>query len=408
MIPRKPRAKNGDVSSWGTWTRREFEKYSRIYKAAAFRDKQLPERPDERWLAEHLLSRKTNDGRSFIRKYARNIGHFLIASGEKNLVDGKLVRAVLNAPDDVDPFALDLDSADLPFSLGRAQSFVDDSYTPETYAAYTSIARRWKKRCDGLKIDWLRPPDGALEEFFEECAVVDSYSTIGNRRNALSHHFRRHDVPDIARAPSIERILDGVKRRKAPRRIRPATPEMRSAILAEIEDEGVGIRDRCCVLITSFSHLAASLITLIDVEQCAVTDEGVTIIVPGEPPVFIGRHDDRDLNLVYWLRRLLALVPPTGPLFRVLLLRRMRFGDERLSREAILQSVQRAAQQAGFSTRDLSSRLRELFAIEVQREVQPVVFYYGRNRRTLPSDASAKARSAKLRLKKAYRAADGR
>jgi hypothetical protein len=406
MNQRRKRAAFGDEASWSDTTRMEVERHIRQFLAAAKRDGQSDLHPDEAWLARHIQQIRAKSGRSYARKYTGNVSHHQRRNGERQISEFTLVRAVLHAPDGEDPLSTDLPPEQLGFKLGRAQVFADHAYVAGTYENYASAAKRWVKRCRGLEIDPLLPTLKELEQYFEDVAGLEAYTTVRNRRNALSHYFRKNGVPDLTREPEIERILEGLKRAKRPERIRPISADERRAILAGLEREGAGVRDRVAVLLTAFTSMGAERLSLIDAEHCHVMEDGVKIDSLGEAPfVWIGQHDVRDLDLVYWLGRLLEMIPSSGPIFRPVLARRMRFGEARMSKIGILGLVADAARRAGAPSKNISARLRALFDAETRPFQSPVLLAHDANRVRVKEDRSERERASKVQIRSGRRPA---
>jgi hypothetical protein len=319
--------------------------------------------------------------------------------GAPALTDGTLVRAVLRAPDGLDPLAMDLDVDELPFSLGRAQMFSDAAFHSTTYENYGKAARKWVARCKNIGIDPVRPPFEELQQYFEDLCQVRAAGTVSNHRSALSYYFRNHKAPDLTRTPEIDRILDGVKRAKPRKRLHPTTAAVRHAMLATFEDVGAGVRDRVIVLLTAFTRMGCDRIALLTAEQCRFVDEGVEIVSLGSGrPIFVGSHPDRDLNIVYWLGRLLEMVP-SGLLFRSVVPREMRFGNVGLTSASVNRVVAHAAQRAGESPEDMAGRLRLLFQAETHLHGSPVIFAYQNNLNKVPNDRSETRRRHKLKAR---------
>jgi len=398
-MPRRKRAAFGDEASWSPATFIEVERHIRSFQAVCGREGRNDVAPDERWLAEHLQDVRETKGRSFARRYARSVGHHLRRCKAAPLIDGKLVRAVLRAPDDVDPLAIDLDADDLGFSLGRAQVFVDDAFRSTTYENYTNVAKKWVKRCKELGIDPARPPIKELEQFFEDLAQVRAASTVSNHRSAIKYFFRKHDTPDLTESDEIKRIIDGVKRAKPPKRVRAVSADVRYRMLSSFEDVGAGVRDRVIVLLTAFTRLGCERIALLQAEQCQLSDDCVEILPIGsEGSIYVGAHPDRDLNIVYWLERLLELVP-SGPLFRSVVPREMRFGDVGLTPITVNKIVAQAAKRAGEPPDDMAARLRLLFDAETHLRESSVILAFQNDRKRLPNDGSESARRRKIKAR---------
>jgi integrase len=397
MGSRNKRAAFGDESSWSDSTHIEVEKHIRSFKAVCEREGQNHAAPDERWLAKHIQDIRERSGRSYATRHARCVGHHLRRVGAPALTDGTLVRAVLRAPDGLDPLAMDLDPSDLPFSLGRAQMFSDAAFHSATYRSYGRAARKWVARCNVSGIDPIRPPFEELQQYFEDLCQVKAAGTVSNHRSALSYYFRNNKAPDLARTPEIERILDGVKRAKPRRRLHPTTAAVRHAMLSSFEDVGAGVRDRVIVLLTAFTPMGCDRIALLTAEQCRFVDDGVEIVSLGTGrPVFVGSHPDRDLDITYWLGRLLEMVP-SGLLFRSVVPRELRFGEVGLTSTSVNRVVAHAAQRAGEPPDDMADRLRLLFQAETHLHASPVILAYQNSLKNVPNDGSETRRRHKLK-----------
>jgi hypothetical protein len=299
----------------------------------------------------------------------------------------------------LDPLAMDLDAGELSFSLGRAQVFSDGAFHATTYWSYAKAAKKWVNRCSETGIDPIRPPLGALEQYFEDLCQVKAAGTVTNYRSALSYYFRKHEAPDLTRSAEIERILEGVKRDKPRKRVHPTTAAVRHAMIASLEDVGAGVRDRVILLLTSFTRMGPDRIALLRAEQCRFIDDGVEIVSLGTGrPIFIGSHPNRDLDIVYWLGRLLEMLP-SGLLFRSVVPREMRFGNVGLTSASINKVVAHAAQRAGEPAEDMSSRLRLLFEGETHLAASPIMLAYQNDRKAVPNDRSETRRRHKLKAR---------
>jgi hypothetical protein len=406
-MTRRKRAAIGDEHAWSETTRVEIERHIRRFIGVCQRAGQDSVAPEERWLAEHIHDVRENKGRSYARRYARNIGHHLRRSGGPPLIGGLLIRAVLHAPDNIDPLAIDLEDGNLSFSLGRAQSFADNAYRASTYQHYTNTAKKWVKRCASLGVDPTRPPLEVLEQFFEDLGQVRSASTVSSYRSALSHYFKKFsDGVDPTQAPEIDRILDGLRREKPRKQLFPFSASVRYTMLSSLEDEGVGVRDRVIILLIAFTRMSCESMVLLRVDHCRIVDDGVEIASIGNGrPVFVGTHEDRELDIVYWLRRLLAMLPSEGPLFRGVDFRRMRFADKALASTRLNKVVTGAARRAGDSPHEAAARLRLLFEAETRMGGSSVILAYQNNRKTLGNDRSESARRKRVKTHRVARSA---
>ncbi len=303
------------MSKWTESTWKEYERHILSYEAACRRDGVGALGPGEEWLAGHLSAKRLAHGKGAAQRHARAVGCFFRRNGVADLTDGVPVRAVLRAPDDFDASSLDL--SNIPFDLGRAQAFANDSLCTETLRSYTLAARGWRHYAKPGGFNPREPTPHYVEAYLELYAVGKAFSSVRNMRNALSHYFRQQHIADYTREPGVERLLDELKRTKPPKSVPPFTPVERRQLIDALEERGAGIRDRVIVLLIAFSPMRPERLTLIETENIRFADKGIYVgSIHGFPEYFVGGHPDRALDIVTWMQALLEIAPGKGPLFR--------------------------------------------------------------------------------------------
>lgn len=398
------RAAFGDRANWTAETHREVARAIRNFTAIANRVGVDPKAPTEEWFARIILEKRAEKGRKLARRFSRAIGHYFREIGCEDFTNGPLVRRALMAGDDVDPLAIDIFDESVP--LGRAQAFADSQYAEGTYRRYAHYATQWVVWCKHLGIDPLRPPVAELERWFDKLAFSKSFSTVNNARNAIAHYFRYRGVEDLSRTPGVNRILEGLRRMKPAREVRPVTPEERRRILALMPQEGTGVRDRVIVLSTAFARFGVEDISLLRAEHIRISDEGV-VIDRGEaiPVVFVGAHDEQDLDIVFWMRKHFERIPDVGPLFRVLPPNMHEYAEYAMTAMNIHKIVARAATKAGVPARDIAKRLRMLFEAEIATAgVSDVVRAKANGQLHVPNGKSEGYRRQAMAMRSARRA----
>ena len=255
-------------------------------------------------------------------------------------------------------------------------------------------------------IDPLHPPIVELERWFDQLAFRKKFSTVRNARNALSHYFRYRNVADLTHTPGVNRILDGLKRLKPPGDVCPLTADERRRIIAMIPQEGVGVRNRVIMLFTSFARLGVEDMALLRAEYIRISDEGVIIDRGGAiPAIFVGTHTERDLDIVFWMRKLFERIPKAGPLFRVLPADMHEYSEVKISLMCIHSTVARASKKAGVPPRDIAKRLRMLFEAEISASgMSEVVRAKATGRVRVPRTRSEEFRRRAIAMRSARRA----
>ena len=406
IVRREPRADAGDMASWSAATLKEHARHLRHYNAVAERAGIDADKPSEHWVAEMIAQEFAKNGRGCARRFARHLGHHFRSLKGHDPTEGPQVRAVLAASDDVDPLSIDFQDAAVPIAPIRARAFADAEYNAETYRMYAKYAQRWRERCLQNGIDPLRPSEFEFERWLDELAFNKKYSTVLNTRNAIAHYFRKNKVPDVSRSAGVKRILEGLKRKKPPGEIRPVTAEERRRMLAANEMHGTWVRDRVIVLLTAFTRCTCEDIALIRVEQCRLSDKGVAIDRGGEIPVIsIGTHPERDLDIVFWMRRLLDKLPPNGPLIRQLPGGCHDYAPDPVTPMLVHSIIQRVARDAKVSGKAIAKRLRMLFEMEISMAgVSEIVHAKAMGTRRLRTGVTEEARRRVLAIRAIRRA----
>jgi integrase len=392
----RARALPGDRANWQKWSHIELARNKKTYLANANAAGQDPSNPDEMWLAQLIARVRADQGRGAARRFARNIGYCLADMGGPPLITGKRIRIVLNADDNLDPLSINLDSADVPFALGRAQAFADEAYTAEYYRHCRKRAERWVARCDLAGVDPKHPPLELVKTWLAEIAVDLSASSVRAARSAISHYFRANHVPDVARTLEVERVLEGIDREKPREPTRPCSAEERRRILATLERQGAGVRDRVAILLTAFSQWGCEQMVLLDVENCNIDAMGAHVRSPISPETLhIHRHEVEDLNLAFWLEKLTEELR-SGPLFRPVARRAMCFSETRMSPQSFVEIIHRAAKRAGVQSKNISEALRNLYTGEKLSGASATVVAHYDGRKTPLQERSEARRAAKI------------
>jgi hypothetical protein len=394
---RRRRAPNGDRAKWSYARRVEFERTRRSFEDAARKANQDPGRPDLVWLTEYIRGFRTRSGAGFARRRARDVTFYLADHGSSELMNTREIEALLYCPDDQDP--LSYDPAGSIAASRYARSFGDAAYAAGTMQGYAHYAKGYMGHCKELGVNHLEAPAHVFEDWLASLGRRKAYRTVLNARNAVSHLLRKNGRPDIARTERVEQLLVGLRNIKPPKLPTALTSEERYRIISSIESEGLGIRDRVGILICGFSRWGAERAALIDVEHISFSAQGV-VFKDGanREPFIIGRHSNPELNLEPWIRKLIAQVGGTGPLFQLYEFRKMGFTGERLSSQTFCKTLRSAAKRAGVEPKNVTTRLRLLFELEMRDEHPDVVLRYfniisKRAKATNPDDRAARLKT---------------
>ncbi len=350
---------------WSKSTLLEFERFTRSYRKTA-RDAAQPEAtPEPQWFADHVAARCYKHGRHATRRYIRYVECFFQANGAPNLVQTARIQAILRAPDDFDVTSVDFEPIAGPLGFRRAQVFADASYT----AAYARDLRRkvklWVAFAERQNIDPMAPSLDDVLSWLAGVGATKSHRAVRNARNGLAYYLHRNGVADnVTGSPRVAQLIEGVKRSHVPVPLMPYSPHERRTIVHTIARTGTGLRDRAAVLMAAFTPWSADTIVMLDVEHCLIDEAGAHITSPVDGYVLhVGSHAVEDLDLPTWLGRLMDAVG-SGPLFRRVHARSLCFGPERLTSQALLSFMRRAAVEANIPSKKMTERLRALFDLE--------------------------------------------
>jgi len=369
---RRRRAANGDRERWSSARRVEFERTRRSYEAAAAEANQLASCPEAEWLLQYFHGQRERVGAGLARRRARDITFYLADHGAADLMSTREIETLLFCPDDQDPLSFD-PQASIAVSR-RARMIGDAAYAAGTMQGYAGYAKRFVSDCRALGIDHLNAPAHTVEDWLLAFGHRYAYRTTLHARSAISHLLQKNGRPDTARSEKVENILAGLRNLKPPNLPTPLTSEERYRIITSLEREGLGVRDRVATLISAFSKWGVERAVLIDIEHISYTSEGV-VFNDGvfKEPFIIGRHEDPELDLEPWIRKLIDLVGGSGPLFQAFESRIIRFTGVRLAPQTFSKNIRLAAKRAGVEPVNVTTRLRLLFDLECRDVVPDIV-----------------------------------
>lgn len=242
-----------------------------------------------------------------------------------------------------------------PAARPYAQYYVDGQYAPSTLRLRQAFAGSWEVWAQLRGID---PQHPCVDDLIAHLHEYDAcgYSAMCNRVNGLSHYFTDRKLPDLTRAPEVELLLEGRRRRPGQPKPPIFLPDLRR-IVAQFGNGALDRRDHLVALLAFFGPLNGVRQSSLDVEDFEELHDGGMKVRVGDISFYIdGYPEDSNLDLVQIFRRYLQTVPwRSGRLFRAMGLRHEYL--ERCSPVSLTMGLRRAAELSGITGGHIPERL---------------------------------------------------
>ena len=238
----------------------------------------------------------------------------------------------------------------------RAKEYAADARASSTRKAYESDFRAFEQWCSAQGLVAMPAPPAAVAVYLTHLADSGrKVATIERALTGIVHAHRTRGVDWPRAHPAIANVMAGIRRRvgTAPAQKAPVVDELLAAMLATLDEDLRGLRDRALLTLGWSGAFRRSELVAIDHEHLRFDAAGVTIRIPRSKADQEGKGADVTLPrmrgddtcpvgaLELWLTR--AKIR-RGPVFRAI----TRHGtmEERLSPAGVRDILLRRAAQA--------------------------------------------------------------
>ena len=255
------------------------------------------------------------------------------------------------------------------------REYAEASRAPNTWRAYQSDLRHFAAWCAGRGLEPLPAAATTVAAYLTDHAGVKATSTLERRLYALSALHRAGGFDSPADAPEVQAVWSGIKRthRTARTQKTPTLTKVIAAMVAELSDRRIDIRDRALLLMGFAGAFRRSELVALDVEDITDTDEGLRLAVRRSKADQEGAGDV--VGLPYgsnpatcpvraWRAWLEVSGITEGAAFRAIT-RHDRLSPDRLTAGAVARVVKRRAKAAEYEPKEFAGHsLRAGFATE--------------------------------------------
>jgi len=386
-------------------TRAEYELLKRRYRANCARAHQDPELPDPDWLVQHITEKLASVALTTARKYVNAIRAIHSLHGRPLITDRPEIRNLL-APRP-NPTGVDGNSA-FRAAHRRAQYFSENAYHHASDHRLTTSVHRWDVYAREREVDELHAPAALMKEFIEMNATTYSFSTCRNTRNALCYMFRSAGVPDIARSPDVDRVLEGLKRAKPPQETTPMRLDDARTLLASFQATGCDLRNKALTQLLMVGPGSPCDMWRIACDWITVVQDGIIITDPLTAlDIFIGSVANEPCFDVRSVIMSLLESVVSGPLFQAW--GRLGWTGKALSPVQMYRTIHESAQRANMDSPRIVRAMKLFFRNRVATHFEPTIIAKHlqlRSSAKLTLRASdERARAGLISLRRSYRRA---
>jgi site-specific recombinase XerD len=255
------------------------------------------------------------------------------------------------------------------------REYAEASRAPNTWRAYQSDLRHFAAWCAERSLEPLPAAGVMVATYLADYAGTLSTATLQRRLYALSALHRAGGFDSPADAPEVQAVWNGIKRthRMAPTQKAPTLTKVIAAMVADLGDRRIDVRDRALLLMGYAGAFRRSELVAFNVEDITDTDEGLRLAVRRSKADQEGEGDA--VGLPYgsnpatcpvraWRAWLEVSAITEGAAFRAIT-RHDKLSTRRLTAEAVAAVVKRRAKAAGFDEDAFAAHsLRAGFATE--------------------------------------------
>jgi site-specific recombinase XerD len=255
------------------------------------------------------------------------------------------------------------------------REYAEASRAPNTWRAYQSDLRHFAAWCAKRGLEPLPAAATTVAAYLTDHAGVLATSTLERRLYALSALHRAGSFDSPADAPEVQAVWNGIKRthRTARTQKTPTLTKVIAAMVAELGERRIDVRDRALLLMGFAGAFRRSELVAFDVEDITETDEGLRLAIRRSKADQEGAGDV--VGLPYgsnpatcpvraWRAWLEVSGITEGAAFRPIT-RHDRLSPDRLTAGAVARVVKRRAKAAEYEPKEFAGHsLRAGFATE--------------------------------------------
>jgi site-specific recombinase XerD len=248
--------------------------------------------------------------------------------------------------------------ADLASLVERAKEYAADARASSTRKAYESDFRAFEQWCAAQGLVTMPASPAAVAVYLTHLADSGrKVATIERALTGIVHAHRSSGVEWPRAHPAIATVMAGIRRRlgTAPTQKSPVIDELLAAMLATLDANLRGLRDRALLTLGWSGAFRRSELVALTVGDIARSSEGLIVTVRRSKSDQEGRGTEKGIpyasraalcpvrSLDAWL---VAAAITEGPLFRYID-RHGRVHAEALSDRSVARIVQRTAERTG-------------------------------------------------------------
>jgi integrase len=242
-------------------------------------------------------------------------------------------------------------------TIAQAKGYAEQAKAASTRRAYQSDWRDFSAWCELRSLLTLPAAPATLALYLSDLAERCKVSTLERRLATISQAHKAAHLETPTKAAEVRAVLQGIRRAKgtAQRQKAPAVTQIIRAMVGQLSDGPLGVRDRALLLLGFAGAFRRSELVALDVADVNFTADGLIVRLPRSKTDQEGQGATKGIpygsNLatcpVRALRAWLDAGGSTdGPIFRPIT-RHGHVQPARLSAYAVALVVKRAAAAAG-------------------------------------------------------------
>ena len=163
----------------------------------------------------------------------------------------------------------------------QVREFIRASKAANTLRGYQSDWREFCRWCEGHSISPLPATVETVAAYIADCASRLKVGSIQRRLNAIAEAHKATGLESPTHAPLVTNTMKGIRRTKgtAPAQKAAALTDDIRVMVGATSSGVIGARDRALILLGFAGAFRRSELVALDVEDCAFTKEGLTIML---------------------------------------------------------------------------------------------------------------------------------
>jgi site-specific recombinase XerD len=242
-------------------------------------------------------------------------------------------------------------------TIAQAKGYAEQAKAANTRRAYQSDWRDFSAWCEARCLEALPASSTTVALYLSDLADRCKVSTLQRRLATISQAHQAAHFESPTKAAEVRAVLQGIRRAKgtAQRQKQPAVTQIIRAMVAQLPDGSLGVRDRALLLLGFAGAFRRAELVALDVADVSFTADGLIVRLQRSKTDQEGQGATKGIPYgstpatcpVRALRAWLDAGGVTcGPIFRPIT-RHSHIQTTRLSAYAVALVVKRAAATAG-------------------------------------------------------------